>query len=467
MTADSSGGGLKQLRRLFNLGAVGTMTDAQLLEWFISRRDEAAEAAFEELIIWHGPMVFDVCRRVLDDVHDAEDGFQATFLVLADRATSIVRRGSVASWLGVAYRISARARARTARRRISERMIAERTPESCIPVPVDLDLDILHAEVARLQERLRAPIVLCFLQGLTYLEASRQLNVPEGVLRGRLERARKRLFDRLTRRGVTVPAGFLAAVAAGSMQAQATVPAALAYSTVRIALGFVTCETAAVLAQGVLSSMLLNRLKVVTVLVFIGVAGTLGLWQGFAATLQDRAPARERPAADQKSQPPRMGGSQAASSRTGTTYRLSGVVRVEGTGEPVDGAKLRILLGDVGGGAAQNEQVVVTGVDGRFSVELASRNARLFLNEPPPGFWIPSNQKMTESIVFGPNQPLIDREYHVRNGAIWNLRFTRGAEGLPHMGSIVGSNSTGLFSARADNEGRAGLTLPVEGGKVT
>jgi hypothetical protein len=116
MTCDGSGGGLKQLRRLFKLGAVGTMTDAQLLDWFISRRDEAAEAAFEELIIRHGPMVLDVCRRVLHDEHDAEDGFQATFLVLADRARSIVRRGSVGSWLfGVAYRISARARARAAR----------------------------------------------------------------------------------------------------------------------------------------------------------------------------------------------------------------------------------------------------------------------------------------------------------------------------------------------------------------
>ena len=217
MTGDS-GGGSRQLQRLFNLGAVGTMTDAQLLEWFISRRDEVAEAAFEELVIRHGPMVLDVCRRVLHDVHDAEDGFQATFLVLADRARSIVRRGSVGSWLfGVAYRISARARARTARRRFSERMIAERTPESYTPGHADLDLDILHAEVARLPERLRSPIVLCYLQGLTYLEASRQLEVPESVLRGRLERAKKRLYHRLTRRGVTSPAGLLAAVAAGSM----------------------------------------------------------------------------------------------------------------------------------------------------------------------------------------------------------------------------------------------------------
>ena len=355
-----------------------------------------------------------------------------------------------------------------ARRRSSERMIAERTPECCTPSHVDLDLDILHAEVARLPDRLRAPIVLCYLQGLTYLEASRQLKVPESVLRGRLERASNRINPRLTRRGVTIPGGFLAAVAAGSMQAQASVPSALVHSTIRIATRFVTCDTAMLLARGVLNSMLLNRLKVVSVLVFVCVVGSLGVWQALAAVSQDRAQAAARPAADQKSQPPQIRAVMPQAPAPGTPYRLRGVVRVEGTGEPVDGAKLQIMLGDAGGGAVRNERVVATGVDGRFSVELVPGNApRLFLNEPPAGYWVPTNQKFMESFVFGPDQPLIDREYHVRKGAIWNVRFTRGAEGIAHLGSIVGSNATGLFSARADNEGRAGLTLPVEGGKVT
>jgi len=467
-TGDSSGGVLKQLQRLFNLGAVGTITDAQLLEWFISRRDEAAEAAFEELVIRHGPMVLDVCRRVLHDVHDAEDAFQATFLILADRARSIVRRGSVGSWLfGVAYRVSSRARVRAARQRVSERTIAERTPESYIPGQVDLDLDILHAEVARLPERLRSPIVLCYLQGLTYLEASRKLKVPEGVLHGRLERARKRLYHQLTRRGVTIPAGFLAAVAAGSMQAQSAVPAALVHSTVRIALGFAACDTATLLARGVLSSMFLDDVKVVAVLAFVGLIGSMGLWQAFAAALQDRAQAPARPAAGKKSVPPRVGAAKPQAPAPGPPFRLRGVVRVEGTGEPVDGAKLRLMLGDAGGGAVQNEQVVVTGVDGRFSVEMVAGNASVFLNEPPAGYWVPTNQKFSESFVFGPDHPLIEREYHVRKGTIWRVRFTRGAEALPHAGCIVGSNPTGLFSASADDEGQGRLTLPAEGGKVT
>ena len=89
---------LRQVHRLFNFGTVGTMSDAELLDRFVSRRDEAAEAAFEELVSRHGPMVLRVCRSVLRDAHDAEDAFQAVFLVLANRARSIRRSGSVASW---------------------------------------------------------------------------------------------------------------------------------------------------------------------------------------------------------------------------------------------------------------------------------------------------------------------------------------------------------------------------------
>src|SRR5271170_3747474 len=108
----------RQVHRLFNFGAVGTMSDAELLDRFVSRRDEAAEAAFEELVIRHGPMVLRVCRGVLHDAHDAEDTFQAVFLVLASRARSIRRSGSVASWLfGVAHRVATRARRSAARRR--------------------------------------------------------------------------------------------------------------------------------------------------------------------------------------------------------------------------------------------------------------------------------------------------------------------------------------------------------------
>ena len=139
-------------------GRSGRCPTAQLLDRFVSRRDEAAEAAFEELVIRHGPMVLRVCRSVLHDAHDAEDAFQAVFLVLASRAGSIRRGGSVASWLfGVARRVAAcRGRAH-ARRRTLDRRVAERTPESYLPADDDPDWEILHEEIDGLPERLRAP----------------------------------------------------------------------------------------------------------------------------------------------------------------------------------------------------------------------------------------------------------------------------------------------------------------------
>ena len=142
---------LRQVHRLFNIGAVGTMSDAELLDRFVSRRDEAAEAAFEELVSRHGPMVLRVCRSVLRDAHDAEDAFQAVFLVLANRAGSIRRRGSVASWLfGVAQRVATRGRRSAARRRALDQLVAERTSESYLPPENDPDGEILHEEIRSL-----------------------------------------------------------------------------------------------------------------------------------------------------------------------------------------------------------------------------------------------------------------------------------------------------------------------------
>jgi RNA polymerase sigma factor (sigma-70 family) len=216
--------------RLFHFGAVGTLSDAQLLDRFASRRDEAAEAAFEELVARHGPMVLRICRGVLHDAHDAEDAFQAVFLVLASRAGSIRRSGSVASWLfGVAQRVACRARRGAARRQRLNRIVAERTSGSDPSGETDLDSAPLHEEIDGLPERLRAPVVLCYLQGLTYAAAARQLGLSEVAVRGRLARARERLRYRLTRRGVTVPAGLLAAGAASL--AQAAIPLTLIHST--------------------------------------------------------------------------------------------------------------------------------------------------------------------------------------------------------------------------------------------
>ena len=117
---------LQTVRTLFHLGTSGEWSDGDLLDRFLSSEDEARHAAFEVLVVRHGPMVLDVCRNVLKDHHDAEDAFQATFLVLAKQARSIRRRGSVGSWLfGVATRVASRARVEAARRRAREQALAQ------------------------------------------------------------------------------------------------------------------------------------------------------------------------------------------------------------------------------------------------------------------------------------------------------------------------------------------------------
>jgi RNA polymerase sigma factor (sigma-70 family) len=297
----------RQVHRLFNFGTFGTMPDTQLLDRFVSRRDEAAEAAFEELVIRHGPMVLRVCRSVLHDAHDAEDAFQAVFLVLANRARSIRASGSVASWLfGVAQRVASRGKRSALRRQALHQLAAERTSDTYLPAESDPDWEILHEEIDGLPERLRAPIVLCYLQEFTYAAAAQQLGLSETALRGRLARARERLRQRLTRRGVTVPAGLLIAGSAG--QAQAAVPTTLIHSTLRVALGFLAGNTASVLARGVLHSMLLDRLRVAAILLGLGIGGSYWAWHAFAAAVDGQGQSHPSPAvakAPASSQPPR------------------------------------------------------------------------------------------------------------------------------------------------------------------
>jgi RNA polymerase sigma factor (sigma-70 family) len=445
------------LHRLFQLGAVGMMSDAQLLDRFASRRDEAAEAAFEELVIRHGPMVLRVCRGVLQDDHDAEDAFQAVFLVLASRAGSIRRAGSVASWLfGVAHRVATRARRGAARRRRLDRIVAERAAEIDLPRADDPDREVLHEEIDGLPERLRAPVVLCYLQGLTYAAAALQLGTSEVAIRGRLGRARERLRRGLTRRGVTIPAGLLVAGAAG--QAQAAIPPVLIQGTIRIATGFVAGHPATVLARGVLNSMLLNRLKIAMVLLCLGIGGGYGTWHAFARAADEKA---KVPAAGQAPTSAPTPNSQA--NRTAPAYRLTGSVRVEGTGEPVQGAKFLVLLSDGG-----QKQSVTSGRDGRFDVELPPGQARSWTVVPPAGYWLPNNVEATETFVLAPDHPVHRKDYLVRRGVAWPFRLTRGAARRPVRGGCVGgSTQKEYFLVETDETGLARLTLPPDGGRIT
>ena len=201
---------IQHLRRVLLRDGAG-LTDGQLLEDYISRRDEAAFAA---LVRRHGPMVWGVCRRVLRNHHDAEDAFQATFLVLVRKAASIASRELLANWLyGVAHQTALKARATAAKRKGRERQVTEMPEPAVTEQDLWRDLQpLLDEELSRLPDKYRVVIVLCDLEGKTRKEAARQLGCPEGTVAGRLARARTMLAKRLARRGLALSGGALAAV---------------------------------------------------------------------------------------------------------------------------------------------------------------------------------------------------------------------------------------------------------------
>jgi RNA polymerase sigma factor (sigma-70 family) len=261
---------LRCIRKLVSAEPAGDVIDRELLQRFAMGREEPA---FEALVQRHGRMVLGVCRRVLHDRHDADDAFQATFLVLMRKAGSLDRRGSLAGWLyTVAYHLALKARACALRRRVRERQIEDALAAESPADSIWWELrPILDEEVNRLPEKYRAPIVLCYLEGKTNEEAARQLGCPFGTVSSRLARARDLLRTRLTRRGLALSSGvFVAALTQGA--ASATVPSALVQATFQTALTFTTkpgpgklATSAAVLADGMLKAMHAGRLKIAAV----------------------------------------------------------------------------------------------------------------------------------------------------------------------------------------------------------
>jgi RNA polymerase sigma factor (sigma-70 family) len=207
------------------------MTDGDLLERFVNGRDETA---FESLVRRHGSMVLSLCRRALGDDHEAEDAFQATFLVLVRNARTIRKRESLASWLyGVAQRVARRAQARARQRSLVLH------GEATVATGPDSDHDrfelkpIVHDEVGRLPEKYRAPIILCYFEGQSHEEAARQLEWPVGTVKGRLSRARGILQSRLMRRGVALSLGLVALL---ENEASGAIPDSLVEATVQLAI---------------------------------------------------------------------------------------------------------------------------------------------------------------------------------------------------------------------------------------
>src|SRR5262249_12197058 len=246
-------GVVRHLQRFVEQGGPA-VSDVHLLQRFVAQRDEAA---FELLLRRHGPMVRAVCRRLLRHTHDAEDAFQATFLALVRKAGGI--RGALSGWLyRVAYRSALRLRGVVARLPA----VGATSPEPPAP-EADTDLlwrdlrPVLDEEVNRLPARYSLPVILCYLQGLTYEQASRELGCPKGTVAVRLLRARTLLHARLPRRGLDLSLAALL-TALPDRAARAALPAPVIATTLRAAVAFGTGSTAAAapravsLAEGVL-----------------------------------------------------------------------------------------------------------------------------------------------------------------------------------------------------------------------
>jgi RNA polymerase sigma factor (sigma-70 family) len=259
----------------------GGMTDGELLARFLGGRDVYALAA---LVRRHAPMVWGVCRRLLHNHHDAEDAFQATFLVLVKKAADVPRH-AVANWLyGVARQTAVRVRATAAKRGRRETQVVT-MPEPTVAEVRDAEWQaVLDEELGRLPDRYRGVIVLCDLEGVTRKEAARQLAIPEGSVASRLTRARAMLARRLTRRGVVFSGGSVAAVlSAGS--ASGSAPPALVASTIqavtRVAseqaatTGVISANVAA-LTEGVIRAMLIAKVRGVVALALVACALAAG-----------------------------------------------------------------------------------------------------------------------------------------------------------------------------------------------
>jgi RNA polymerase sigma factor (sigma-70 family) len=262
------GGVLRYIRQLVGTGIPGEHSDGQLLHAFATHQDADA---FEALVRRYAPLVWGVCRRVLQDEHEAEDVFQGTFLVLVRKAASLDRSGPLGNWLyTVAYHLALKARALGARRRTQESEAVE-----MLEAPTDSDASELNAvldhELNRLPGKYRDPLVLCYLQGLTNEEAARELGWPSGSMSRHLLRGKELLRERLSGRGVALSAAMFTAGLAESACAapvpivNATIQAGLAYAAGKTAPGTLSTQ-AVTLAEGLLHATGASRMKIAAVL---------------------------------------------------------------------------------------------------------------------------------------------------------------------------------------------------------
>src|SRR5579883_1903544 len=386
---------LQQLRRAAARKQEDELSDSQLLERFTQRRDESAFAA---LLRRHGPMVLGVCRGVLRQLHDVEDAFQATFLILSQKAASIRRTESVGAWLhGVAYKVALKARTRAARVAVGqafqpdERAMPDRIPTD----PLD-DLTVrelrqaLHEELRQLPEKYRTPLILCYLEGKTQEEAARQLAWSPRRVRDRLQRGREQLRRRLHKRGLA-PAVMLGTALFVAEDASAAVPAALAGATVRAAMtGSASPNLVALVETGAAFVSFSKAKTAVGILLVMSLLCGVGVWLG------------ERRGVGPPVEVPTGGPTPRRSADATKTVEIHGRVLAR-DGKPKAGAKL-LLLSNKG----KVTPLGVSAEDGRFTVAIPKETTKHW------DHWLVAQAERTGLDVLGLYQWKAERPVELR-----------------------------------------------------
>ena len=365
---------LRHLRTFAATDGAGGPTDRQLLEQFAAGR----ETAFEALVRRHAPLVLAVCRRVLRNEADADDAFQATFLILARKAREVGRQGSVAAWLHrVAYHAAIKVRERAASRERHERRVPPRQGGDLLAEVTGRELlAVLDEELQRLPDGPRGALVLCYLQGHTCDDAARQLGCSVRTLKRRLEQGRNGLRARLARRGIALPAALLALGV--TQAAKAAVPEALAAATVKAGLdaaaGTGAATAAGAVADAVLRGAGATRLKLLAVLLVFGVLVFGTALVGHQTQAQRPAAPLAKPVVEP---PPLPAAPPAEEADDAKKDAITGRV-LDAGGQPVAGAKVAVIAsveqlyrGRVG---ERGHKILASGEadkEGRFHLECA------------------------------------------------------------------------------------------------
>jgi RNA polymerase sigma factor (sigma-70 family) len=469
MAIEQNSSVLRYIRAIFSEGAVADLTDHQLLERFTDRAgpDDSAELAFVALVERHGPMVLRVCRAALRDEHDAQDAFQAVFLVLVQKARSLRVRDSLGPWLhAVALRVSTHARVLAMKKRVHERKNAEMSTRSdgeTAGVPDELNVAI-HEEVGQLPEGFRKAVVLCDLEGLTHEEAARRLGWPVGTVKSRQARARERLRGRLIRRGLAPLSGGIAA-ALSTSTARAAISKSLLTSTAKtavlVARGSATAGTISALTlawkQGVLRAMWMTRLRIAAgPIVFVGTVVTaagLAIYAGGPAGLLQTPQAGRALGPRARPEAPRTTLDKLRSEDIPANKRLNGQPK-----------NVVAVLGEMRGRHAGEVRGLALSRDGKLLATVADQDHRIRLWDAQtlqPLDALAGHRAFVNCVALSP-----DGHWLASGGAygdffLWDMRLTppKGPTLLPTHGAVEEFNN--MIHATAFSPD--GTTLAVAG----